>query len=316
MMTTFDSWEVRPPEDYLMHFRTRGSKNGVRRYQKPDGTWTPLGLAERKEREGWGDSKKERRAEKAVAKAERRLAKSEKRAARKEARAQKQFERAEKKRKSKLSGLTDEEMKAKLERARMEHEYKELTQNKSLLEAGANAVSKYFEYKDNKAKRIMDMNRMKVDMARAKADIVRAKEGTKRAKEETNKAREERRKIEADVKGGLRLERKKDLIKQKEEYKNYTIRGGIGKRINAKLSAGMADKYKNIRSAEGNVEANRIKTEGQRKANEDQKRYNQKQSDAAAKKAKKAADKAKRDANRQARKVRRWNRQYGQNPLN
>lgn len=262
-MMNFDSWEAaaRPPEDYLMHFRTRGSKNGVRRYQNPDGSWTELGLRERRVREGWGDSKKERRAERAVAKAERRLARSEKRAARKEARAQKQFEKAEKKRKSKLSGLTDEEMKAKLERARMEHEYKELTQNKSLLEAGANAVSKYLEYKDNKAKRIMDMNRMKVDMARAKADVVRAKEGTKRAKEEAKKAMEERRKTEADVKGGLRLERKKDLIKQKEEYKNYTIRGGISKRINAKLSAGMADKYKALRKAEGEAEVNRYKSD-------------------------------------------------------
>ena len=115
-MMNFDSWEAaaRPPEDYLMHFRTRGSKNGVRRYQNPDGSWTELGLRERREREGWGDSKAERRSNKAVAKAERRLARSERRAERKQKREQRKFERAEKKRKSKLSGLTDEEMKAKL----------------------------------------------------------------------------------------------------------------------------------------------------------------------------------------------------------
>ena len=311
-MMNFDSWEAaaRPPEDYLMHFRTRGSKNGVRRYQNPDGSWTELGLRERREREGWGDSKAERRANKAVAKAERRLARSERRAERKQKREQRQFERAEKKRKSKLSGLTDEEMKAKLERARMEHEYKELTQNKSLLESGANAVSKYLEYKDNKAKRIMDMNRMKVDMARAKAEKVKAVEGRKRAVAEADKARYENRGVAARKKAA------KELLDSKREYKNYTVRGGIGRAINLKLTSGKAKEYEAIRKAKGDVEANRIKTEGQRKANEDQKRYTQKQADDAARKAKQAADKAKREANRQARKVRRWNRQYGQNPLN
>ena len=45
--TRFDDWEG----EYLAHFRTKGSKNGVRRYQQEDGTWTPLGLRERKARE-------------------------------------------------------------------------------------------------------------------------------------------------------------------------------------------------------------------------------------------------------------------------
>ena len=38
--------------DYLAHFRTKGSKNGVRRYQNLDGTWTELG----KERRRTGDT--------------------------------------------------------------------------------------------------------------------------------------------------------------------------------------------------------------------------------------------------------------------
>lgn len=33
---------------YLVHSRTKGSKNGVRRFQNPDGTGTPLGLERRR----------------------------------------------------------------------------------------------------------------------------------------------------------------------------------------------------------------------------------------------------------------------------
>ncbi len=36
-------------EYYLVHSRTKGSKNGVRRYQNPDGTGTPLGLERRRD---------------------------------------------------------------------------------------------------------------------------------------------------------------------------------------------------------------------------------------------------------------------------
>lgn len=35
-------------QDYLMHYRTPGSKNGVRLYQYPDGTWTELGKERRR----------------------------------------------------------------------------------------------------------------------------------------------------------------------------------------------------------------------------------------------------------------------------
>ena len=35
-------------QDYLMHYRTPGSRNGVRRYQYPDGTWTELGKERRR----------------------------------------------------------------------------------------------------------------------------------------------------------------------------------------------------------------------------------------------------------------------------
>ena len=69
---TFDGWETlltgdamalptgQLSDNTLMHFRTKGSKNGVRRYQTESGEWTPLGLKERKIREGWGDRKAKR----------------------------------------------------------------------------------------------------------------------------------------------------------------------------------------------------------------------------------------------------------------
>lgn len=44
-------------DDFLMHYRTPGSKNGVRLYQYPDGTWTELG----KERRRVGRNKKSKR---------------------------------------------------------------------------------------------------------------------------------------------------------------------------------------------------------------------------------------------------------------
>lgn len=42
-------------EQYLIHWRTKGSKNGERRYQYEDGTYTPLGKARRRVGGFWGD---------------------------------------------------------------------------------------------------------------------------------------------------------------------------------------------------------------------------------------------------------------------
>lgn len=132
----FDGWETQfyggylpdgyGGQDYLMHFRTRGSKNGIRRYQNPDGTWTPLGLKERAEREGWGERRAARREAKRAAKAERRAAKA---AARSEnlARAkQYKAEQAEARRKRNPKNLTDDELRKGIERLKMEQEYREL----------------------------------------------------------------------------------------------------------------------------------------------------------------------------------------------
>lgn len=44
-------------DNYLMHYRTKGSKNGERRFQREDGSLTPEGYQHYKEMYGWGDKK-------------------------------------------------------------------------------------------------------------------------------------------------------------------------------------------------------------------------------------------------------------------
>ena len=250
-MTTFDSWEVavRPPEDYLMHFRTKGSKNGVRRYQTESGEWTPLGLEERRKREGFGESRKERRLARKIQRAERHEA-------RKAARAEARAAYAEKQRKKKLSGLTDEEMKQKLARAEMESKYRELTKKGSVLETGAKLVGKYLEYKTNKEQQTLEANRQKLEMERLKTQQIQAKNATaqakynvKTSKNKAKEAKQSRKEKQADVKGGLKIQRKKDLKQTKLNYRNTTIRGAIGNWFNARAKdAGAASgEYKKDR---------------------------------------------------------------------
>lgn len=255
-MTTFDGWDS---PNSLMHFRTKGSKNGVRRFQNEDGTWTPLGLRERKEREGWGEggeTRKERRASRQLARAERHQARRE---ARNEARAA----AAERRRKSSLKGLTDEELKNKINRLKMEQEYKELSKS-PLVKTGESLVKTLLENQANREQRLIERNKQTIELERIKTERAKAVEGTKRAKEERLKAAEERKKVQKDVEGGLKLERKKDLLKGKMEYKNYTIRGGIARRINMKLTSGVSKALEKERGARAEVNANRIKSDGAR----------------------------------------------------
>lgn len=63
-------------DDYLMHWRTKGSKNGVRRWQYENGSLTPEGYKHYAEMYGWGNKLKkaerlQNRADKAADKAER-----------------------------------------------------------------------------------------------------------------------------------------------------------------------------------------------------------------------------------------------------
>ena len=254
MTYTFDGWDT--PQNSLMHFRTKGSKNGVRRFQNEDGSWTPLGLRERKEREGWGETRKERRLQKKIDRAERHQA-------RREARAEARAAAAERKRKSSLKGLTDEELKNKINRLKMEQEYKELNRS-PLVKSGEKLVTTLLEHQAGKEQREIERNKQKIEMERIKADRLKATESTKRAKEERLKAAEERKKMEEDVKGGLKKERQATLLGKKMEYKNYTIRGGIARRINMKLTSGKAKQYEAERKAEGEANAARIRSDAAR----------------------------------------------------
>ena len=263
-MTTFDGWETQyygispySGQDVLAHFRTKGSKNGVRKYQNPDGSWTPLGLRERKEREGWGESRRERRAAKKVAKAEKRLAKQERR---KEV----LQKRLDKRKMHDVSALTDDELKKRIERVRMEQEYKELTRS-PVLKAGEKAVHMVLDYRVNKAQAEASKEKAKLENNRITSEIVKARESSRRAAEEAKSAKAEAKKAKYDmktkkwdVKGGLEDERKKDLIQAKIGWRNGTIHGGVQKRINQWLTAGKDKQYEKKRTAEGQVEAERI----------------------------------------------------------
>lgn len=224
-MATFDEWNV--PQNSLMHFRTKGSKNGVRRFQNEDGTWTPLGLRERKEREGWGDegtSRKER-------KAQRQLARAERHQARRQARAEAREAAAERRRKNSLKGLTDAELQQKINRLKMEQEYKELSKS-PLLKTGEKLVTSILEYQGNKEQREIEKKRQEIQLEQIRMQKIQAKEGSKRAASEAQAAKYEAKKKKFDVKGGLVKERQAQLVNAKTNYRNTTIWGAIGKRAN------------------------------------------------------------------------------------
>lgn len=334
MTTTFDGWEARlygdamsGPGESLAHFRTKGSKNGVRRYQLKDGTWTPLGLKERKAREGWGE-KRARRAEKRYDRKISRLSKKMRRAdakdpdsersvklgkkismkvlernratgaisnkeykeirrdakeqdrvdkiaykaavirgkaaakqAKKDARAEAIAKSREKKRQGDLSKLTDEELRKKIDRVKMEQEYKELTKS-PLLKTGEKIFNTVMDYKARKTESEAAKAKANLDNNRIKSEIIKAKEATKQKKAEAEVAKQERKKMKIDAEAGLADKREKELIGAKLAYKNSTIRGGLQKAIAAKLSAGVSEKAMAERKAKGEVEANRIKSEG------------------------------------------------------
>lgn len=218
-MSTFDGWETRlygdamvsPPCRELMHFRTKGSKNGVRRYQTESGEWTPLGLKERKAREGWGQSRAERKAAKLSRKVERREARKERRAAAKEA-------LNEKRRKRSVKGLTDDELKAKIERLKLEREYKELNKNPAV-EAGAKLVKAYFDAKDAKLKRDSERANLIVRQQEALSKLRNAQAARTAARNEL---------IDNLLRGKGKMKAKAELLQAKRKN---TIRGALGEFI-------------------------------------------------------------------------------------
>lgn len=167
-MATFDGWNAQ--QDSLMHFRTKGSKNGVRRYQNRDGSWTSLGLQMRKAREGWGKNR-----------AQKRLARAERHQARREARAKVRAVISERKRQNSLKGLTDSELQKKIARLKMEQEYKELSRS-PFLKAGEKLVTSYFEAKGKKIDQEMKRAELAVKQQEARQKTIAAKAALSQAR--------------------------------------------------------------------------------------------------------------------------------------
>lgn len=223
MTARFDDWEGQ----YLAHFRTKGSKNGVRRYQTESGEWTPLGLRERAKREGWGDGEKQAR----------KAARAEKRAAASAARKERIAAYKEEKRKNNPKMMTDEELRAKIERAQLEKEYREITKSPAR-QLGEKLISGYFNYRNKREERreakdarIYEMMKMKEQTkqaeirkaeteARSKADAARAE--ADKAKAATDKL---------DIEKGTRMKQLK--LDTKRANSTLTIHGGIMRAINS-----------------------------------------------------------------------------------
>ena len=198
-MTSFDSWEdrIRPPEDYLMHFRTKGSKNGVRRFQNEDGTWTEAGLEARRKREGFGERRK----------------------ARKEARKAAREERIAKRRANNVKYMSDEEIQKRIARLKLEKEYKDLNKNPAI-ELGKSLVKAYLESKDRKEKREMDKANLIIRDRESIAKVINAKAARINAKNEV---------LDNVTHGKGYMKAKKELIDSKADK---TIGGAIKKAIN------------------------------------------------------------------------------------
>ena len=222
-MSTFDGWETRlygdamalPNGDELMHFRTKGSKNGVRRYQTESGEWTPLGLKERKAREGWGDSKRASRAEKKAAKLSRKIEKRENRKARVAAAKQAVIQKRASKN---LKGVSDEELQRRINRIKKEIEYKELTRS-PILKAGEKMVTSYFNNKEKALERKMKMADLIVRQQEAKQKTLASKAALAQARGGI---------LDNLMRGSKYKQAKKQLIEAKADK---TVRGAVRQAI-------------------------------------------------------------------------------------
>lgn len=234
-MTTFDGWEAQLyGPDTLAHFRTKGSKNGVRRYQNEDGTWTPLGLKERKAREGWGEQRR-------AARAERKAARQERRAANAAARKERMAAFKEKQRANNVKTMTDEELRKRIERAQLEKEYREISKS-PVRQLGEKLIGSYFDYRDKrdqrkaeKEARVYEMMKMKeqTKQAEIRRDETKARAEADKATASANKARAETDKL--DIEKGTRMKQLK--LETKRANGTLTISGGLRRMINTRLTS-------------------------------------------------------------------------------
>lgn len=252
-MATFDGWEAQfYGPNTLAHFRTKGSKNGVRRYQNEDGTWTPLGLRERKAREGWGD---ERRA----ARAERKAAKREQKAAKAAAKKERIAAYKEEKRQSNVKTMTDAELRKRIERIQLEKEYRELSKSPAR-QLGEKLVSNYFDYRDKREQRRAEKEARVYEMMKLKEQTkqaeLRKKETEARSKADAARASADKAKAETDyldIKKGTRMKSLK--LETKRANGTLTIRGGIMRAIN---SATVSRAERRSRAKEGHRAVNKL----------------------------------------------------------
>lgn len=210
-------FEWRSP-NHLNHFRTKGSKNGVRRYQNEDGSWTPLGLKERRAREGFG----------------------ERRAARKEARAQRRAAAkayiAEQKRLRDPKRMTDAELRKSIERKKLEQEYRELNRS-PLLKTAQGMLENYAKSKAEKELREIEKYKLETDRIKAVKDVKAmdvAKIEAKTAEIETKKGTNylNAKKAYINAKNGTdRMAAKKDLKAEKNKERANTVRGAVSKLV-------------------------------------------------------------------------------------
>lgn len=173
------------------------------------------------------DDRELRKEKKEDFKEERREKKAERQAAR--AKAREEF--FEKRKRKDISNLTDDELKAKINRLKMEQEYKELKKSPAL-KLGIDIFNKVLDYKENKRQQEIERTKQMIELGRVDATKIQAIKSAEKAKYDAQAAKSEYKKKKKDVKGGLSIERHKDLLNAKTAYRNTTIWGSIGKRAN------------------------------------------------------------------------------------
>lgn len=184
-------------EEYLMHWRTRGSKNGIRRYQYEDGSLTPLGYIHYGVGQG---NRKAKKAEKAKSKYQDAEIRKNK--------AQVKYDEA----KLRNERKGDERSEQKL--ARASSELDKATFKADKLKLKSNKLTKESEKQEKKGQKQIEK-----DKAREEREAKRAQEATERAVdkfvEEWNKKYNKQENAEETNKG-------KELNKAKGEFDNLS----------------------------------------------------------------------------------------------
>lgn len=198
-MSEFTKWD-----DFLCHYRTKGTPNGVRRFQNEDGSLTPLG----RDHYGVGPPRGEGGQQQEVRSGHKRVSK-----------------------------MTDEELRRAIERNKLEREYRESRQGHGLLRTGLNMAKQFYE--DKRADRLRkeaETARQREEKAKQKErDAERAAEKQKRDEQEAIRQKErdyELKKLDLQNKGSEITER----IRKSEENKAESERKSTEARANSEAT--------------------------------------------------------------------------------